>query len=275
MNPYDLCVANTSVQDGQHTVTWHVDDQKSSHKDAKVNDEFTKWLEKTYGGVEAAPVKVKRGKIHEYLAMRLNYSEPGTVIIDMTEYVKGMISDFPNKLVVSRYPWNEQLFKIDTESKELPKAERELFHTFVAKGLFLCMRGRPDIQPAIALLATRVRNPTDQDNEKLERLLGYLMATEEDVIRLKINPEAGIKWYVDASFAVHNDMRSHTAAVMTLGEGAIYATCTKQKINTRSSTEAELVSMDNVLAKVLWIKRLITEQQWEIKQVVIYRVNVS
>ena len=65
VNPYDPCVANRSVYDGQHTVTWHVDDLKSSHKDAKVNDEFTQWLEKTYGGVEAAPVKVKRGKIHE------------------------------------------------------------------------------------------------------------------------------------------------------------------------------------------------------------------
>ena len=33
--------------------------------------------------------------------------------------------------------------------------------------------------------------------------------------------------------------------------------------------------MDDVLAKVLWIKRFMTEQQWEIKQVVIYRDSLS
>ena len=32
-----------------------------------------------------------------------------------------------------------------------------------------------------------------------------------------------VKWYVDASFVVHPDYRSHTGAVMTLGEGSIIA----------------------------------------------------
>jgi len=32
----------------QHTVVFHVDDLKSSHKDPKVNDDFAKWLEQTY-----------------------------------------------------------------------------------------------------------------------------------------------------------------------------------------------------------------------------------
>jgi hypothetical protein len=41
---------------------------------------------------------------------------------------------------------------------------------------------------------------------------------------------------------------------MTLGQGAIMAISTKQKINTRSSTKAELMSMDNIIAKVIWMK---------------------
>jgi hypothetical protein len=50
-------------------------------------------------------------------------------------------------------------------------------------------------------------------------------------------------WYIDASFAVHKEMRSHTGATMTLGSGVICSISTKQKINTCSSTEAELVGM--------------------------------
>jgi hypothetical protein len=48
-----------------------------------------------------------------------------------------------------------------------------------------------------------------------------------------------VKWWVDASFAVHPDMKSHTGGVMSLRKGAVYGSSTWQKLNTRSSTEAE------------------------------------
>jgi hypothetical protein len=40
INPYGPCVANSVINGKQHTVTWHIDDLKSSHIDPKVNDEF-------------------------------------------------------------------------------------------------------------------------------------------------------------------------------------------------------------------------------------------
>ena len=64
-----------------------------------------------------------------------------------------------------------------------------------------------------------------------------------------------IKWYVDASFAVHNDYKSHTGATMTLGEGILCSVSTKQKVMSwRSSTEAELIAVDDVISKILWTK---------------------
>jgi hypothetical protein len=39
-NPYDPCVANRTEKRLQHTLLFHVDDLKSSHKDSKVNDQF-------------------------------------------------------------------------------------------------------------------------------------------------------------------------------------------------------------------------------------------
>jgi hypothetical protein len=83
-------------------------------------------------------------------------------------------------------------------------------------------------------------------------MMAFLNQTEEDVLTLEADDVQNITWYVDAAFAVHNDFKSHTGATMTLGNGAIQASSTKQKINCRSSTEAELVAMDDVVAKVLW-----------------------
>jgi hypothetical protein len=112
INPYDPCVANSTVN--QHTVTWHVNDIKSSHVDPKVNDNFSLWLEKMYGNKDIAPVKATRGKIHDYLTMKL----------DMVDYVDNMVNDFPEELSPSNYPWNDNLFKVDRSSKLLPKDKK-------------------------------------------------------------------------------------------------------------------------------------------------------
>jgi hypothetical protein len=67
VNPYDICVANRNVNGKQQTVTWHVDDLKSSLVDSTVNDNFAQWCEKTYGSDDLGHVKVVRGKVHDYI----------------------------------------------------------------------------------------------------------------------------------------------------------------------------------------------------------------
>jgi hypothetical protein len=52
---------NRKVNGKQHTVTWHVDDLKSSHVDFRVNDSFAQWCEKTYGSDDLGHVKVVNG----------------------------------------------------------------------------------------------------------------------------------------------------------------------------------------------------------------------
>jgi hypothetical protein len=158
INHYDPCVTNHTINGKQHMVTWHVNDIKSSHVDPKVNDEFLLWLEKMYGDKDIAPVNATRGKIHDYLAMKLNFTKKGKLKLDMVDYVNNMIKEFPEELSPLNYPWNKIFFKVKLSSKLLPKEKNDLFHTFIAKALFLCRRARPDIQPAIVFLNTQV-NP--------------------------------------------------------------------------------------------------------------------
>jgi hypothetical protein len=79
---------------------------------------------------------------------------------------------------------------------------------------------------------------TCQDDEN------FLKATKNDIATMSTDDCNSIKRYIDAPFAaVYKDMRSHTGATMTLGSGVIFSISTKQKINTRSSTEADLVGV--------------------------------
>jgi hypothetical protein len=63
-----------------------------------------------------------------------------------------------------------------------------------------------------------------------------------------------IKWWVDVSFAVHPDMKSHTGGATTLGKCAVYGTSMQPKLNKRSSTEAELVGINDVMPQILWTR---------------------
>ena len=59
-------------------------------------------------------------------------------------------------------------------------------------------------------------------------------------------------WSIDASFAVHIDMKSHTGYCLTLGIGFPILGSSTQKVNTRSSTESELVGVDDTIGFVEW-----------------------
>ena len=84
-----------------------------------------------------------------------------------------------------------------------------------------------------------------------------------------------IKWYVNTSFAVHPDFKSHTRAVMTMGGGVIQLILHKQKLNTRSSTESELVGTDDAAVLILWMKLFMEEQGYGIDKNILYQDNKS
>jgi hypothetical protein len=161
--PYNPCVANKKVQGLQQTIIFHVDDLKSSHKSKSVNNKFEKWLNSMYSKHER--VTATRGRVHDYLGMELDYRKQGELKINMTKYVKNMLNNFPVKLGkkdVAKTPAGDNIFNLGTGAK-LDTKRAEIFHTFVAKGLFLCKRARPDIQQAISVLCTRVRDPNQAD----------------------------------------------------------------------------------------------------------------
>ena len=122
-NPYDPCMVNQTRKGKQHTVLFHVNDLKSSHKDPRVNDKFEKWLQQKYG--HHGKVKVHQGKKHDYLSMIIDYSEKGKVKFDMSDYVKDMIKEFPEVLKpmdIVATPASDSLFN-HGQGKKLTKRE--------------------------------------------------------------------------------------------------------------------------------------------------------
>jgi hypothetical protein len=59
-------------------------------------------------------------------------------------------------------------------------------------------------------------------------------------------------WYVDALFAVHPKMCGHTGGGLTMGQGFPIVASRKRKLNTKSSTESELVGVNDMMPIMLW-----------------------
>ena len=67
-----------------------------------------------------------------------------------------------------------------------------------------------------------MRGPDTDDYKKLARVMKYIQGAIGLPLILSIDKSGYIKWYIDASFAVHKDMRSHTGSFMTMGTGGAY-----------------------------------------------------
>ena len=84
-----------------------------------------------------------------------------------------------------------------------------------------------------------------------------------------------IKWYGNASFAVHDNMKSHTGGLLTLGAGRIFNTSKKQKLVTKSSMEAELVAADDLSNSIIWTNYFLEAQGYKTKETVLFQDNKS
>jgi hypothetical protein len=64
---------------------------------------------------------------------------------------------------------------------------------------------------------------------------------------ISANGSGILKWWVDASFAVHPNMRGHSGGGFSLGRGFPIVSSIKQKLNTQSSTETEIGGADDFM----------------------------
>ena len=247
---------------------------KISHADSRVVDDIIRTLEQEFG--KEAPLTIQRGKVHDYLGMTLDFTNPGKVTIRMEDYIKNMLAELPEDMDgMATTPAAEHLFKVNEAPTYLNEKEAMFFHHNVAKLLFLCKRARPDIQTAVAFLSTRVKQPDCDDNKKLGRVMRYLRKTITLTPTLEANKLRLIQWWIDVAYATHRDMRSHTGGAMTLGKEVIYGTSTRQKLNTQSCTKAELVAVDDCMSHVLWTGYFLEAQGYDINDCIIHQDNKS
>ena len=253
-NQKDECVFTKIVKGKQITVCFHVDDLLITCEHMPAIESLLKSLEYVYKSLT-----VKRGKTQSYLGMTFDFNKTGLVEVSMAGYVADCLKTY-NVTKSAGSPGGADLFDIDVNSPKLSKADTEIFHSRVAKLLYLAKRTRPDLLLAIAFLTTRVQCSTLSDMKKLDRVLAYLNATPEQMLTLGAGKgPLCLHAFIDASYAPHADAKSHSGANMGFGIGSFHCSSSKQKIVTKSSWEAELVAYSDYMSEVVGTGQFLDE----------------
>jgi hypothetical protein len=271
VNDYDRCVATKQINGKQCTICWYVDDNKISHMDQDVIDEVINELKPHFG-----KLTVTRGNSHTFLGMDIKIRNDGKFEILQKDHLEEAFEMFGEDLTRNvTSPASSDLFQVDQDSKSLDDVKSKVFHSVSAKLLFVMQRSRPDIETAIAFMCSRVSKSTKDDWRKLKRVLQWLYHTVDKPRIIGASSLTELFTWVDAAFAIHPDMRSQTGGCMSFGWGTIHSRSSKQKLNTVSSTEAEIVGVGEYFPRNIHITMFLEQLGYCMRSNVLMQDNQS
>ena len=268
-NPYDECSFVRKKSESIDTILVYVDDLMLTSKSKETLTSIANALKKKY-----KEVTLKEGAKHDFLGIHWDFTMSREVTLSMEGYVNNILE----KYAVSKKaktPATDMLFQSNPECEKLGDIKRQWFHSCVMELHYLAKRIRGDILTAVSYCATRVLGPDKDDAAKLDRILSYLLTTRNKTLTLRIGSDTAVRAYVDASFGTYDDMRSVTGVLIMIGDATVYVKSAKQKIVTRSSTEAELVALSDALSQILWTREFIIHQGVQVGPAIVYQDNKS
>ena len=244
-HPLDPCVMTR----GSTIVTIYVDDMLLLSTEKKPLKEVEASLKEKF-----QEIKCELTNEFSYLGMHIAICED-KVIISMEKFIDDFLKLYGN-LSTRHYvtPTLTTFCEIDMKAPLLGEKRKKIFHTIVAKLLYLSKRVRLDLLLSVTFLATRVKSPTEDDWCKLIRIVGYLQATHKFYrVLYRQSNVPHLEHYVDAAFGVHSDGKSHTGSCIFWNGTCLSVSSTKQKMVGKDSTEAELIGLSDKLLDALWM----------------------
>ena len=264
LNPYDPCIAHKTINGKQCTIAWYVDDTKISHVKSDVVTHIIGEIEKRFD-----KMTVTCGREHTFLGTKNRYTDEGTAQVSMKDYhlTEAIVESGLNVQNVASTPARRDMFEVDPTSPMLPKQRLDAFRSVVMKLLYVAIRARLDFLLAISFLSTRTSKSTVEDEEgKLKRTLEYIKGAVDLEYTLGVDNLGGFRSWVGASYANHPEMCSHTGGIISFGTGGLLCESSKQKLNAKSSTEAEVVDASDYLPNTLWVQMFMEAQGYPIKE---------
>ena len=136
--------------------------------------------------------------------------------------------------------------------------------------IYCTCRGHKDLQTAISFLSKRHLVCNEYDCRKLYWIIHYIHSMKNLKAVIGIEDIDRLITFMDASYIVYMNMRSHTGAGMTFRIGVFSSDSKMQKLNTKSSTNVEIVVVSDFLSKIIYMYLFIEAQGYPIRENILY-----
>ena len=101
-------------------------------------------------------------------------------------------------------------------------------------------------------------------------MIKYINDTVEIKLILSSDNTNIVNWWVDGSYTIHKDTKSHTGDIMSTGKGCVYGTSIHQKLKNKSSTESELALTTDILPQIAWTSYFLKKQECGVNKSMLY-----
>jgi hypothetical protein len=252
----DKCLYYKKTINGKVIVSVHVDDMLVSCSDLKDRT----WFENEMG--KHFELSAQRDDNISYLGMHICYNrEQQTLRIAQD----GMIAELLKKYGFDRLkkapttPATPSLLQDPKSISGNSSFDRKEYLSLVMSLMFIARFTRHDIQFAVTTLATRSADPRQSDWHHALRVLRYLAGTRKIAPIFNGKVELKPVIYADSSHNCHPTGHGHGGMIITLGSAPIHSQSFKLKLATRSSSESELVVLEESSTFAPWLKLLFRE----------------
>ena len=250
----------------------HVDDIASA---ASPNKEGKALEEEFWNSMEAKWPGIKRqsGPYYRHLSWNI-FQDPKTMQISKSQRdyiqevvrVSGIEKEF-------NLPSRSNILEDNQASELLPSQGISTFRSTLQK-IAYAREGRPDIDFVVSYLQTKQNSPSKQDWDDLSHLLGYLKKYPEKIITYKPT-DLQLRGFADASYNLTTDARSHYGYIVTLGNSLIASKGGRIKTVVRSSTEAEISAVNELISDILWCRDILEDLGYPQQKIKMYEDNKS
>ena len=218
-----------------------------------------------------------------YVGLHIERDRPNrTIIIRQGGYIDSLLSRWDIDVSDGTPPSTPMLAGESTKQAArdvfISAAATTIFQSKVGGLIYLAKQTRPDILFPTTSLSRRCKKPTERDMLAVDHILRYIAGTRD--LGLVFHSGEGILLYatVDASYACHDDLKSHTGCTLHIGRssGSVLSLSKKQTVTADSSTVAELIAAHTCLHEILWARNFLQELNFPQKgPTVMFEDNLS
>jgi hypothetical protein len=265
----DKCLYIYETNDGPLIACVHVDDIFLISPTIEMRSWFESELRKTF------EITVQHDNL-SYLGMNIVYDPECSMIkVNQEGYVKDLLRKHHCDALTKfpKTPTTMDLF--DPAPKDSPSVKPKVYLSLLMALMYVARFTRPDILLPISVLATRSADPRAEDMSKVMRVLRYLAADTGKglVFNGKNNPDLRI--YADASHNTYPSGRGQGGILITIGGTPLYFASFKLKSVTRSSSESELVCLEEASTFSVWIRPLLVALDIQHGPIITLQDNMS